>query len=94
MSKFAPGKHKRRVFFVRHLAKIPETTFAAYPGCILIAAGGLKPVATDASFFSFEDVFHYDVNGLALDLDAASLRFEERAAASKPSHKVCEITRM
>lgn len=32
--------------------------------------------------------------GLVLDPDAASLRFEERAAASKPPLKVCKITRM
>jgi len=44
--------------------------------------------------FSFEDVLRHGVNGLVLDPDAASLRFEERAAASKPPLKVCEITRM
>lgn len=87
MSKFAPGKHKRRVFFVRHLAKIPKTTFAAYPGCIVIAAGGLKPVEADASLFSFEDVFRYDANGLALDLDAVSLRFEQRTCSNKSPRK-------
>lgn len=36
----------------------------------------------------------YTVYGLVLDPDAASLRFEERAAASKPPLKLCEITRM
>jgi hypothetical protein len=87
MSKFAPAKHKRRVFFVRHLAKVPESTFAAYPGCIVIAAGGLKPVDADASLFSFEDVFHYDPNGLVLDLDAVSLRFEERTVSNKSPRK-------
>ena len=81
------GKHKRRVFFVRHLAKVPRSTFTAYPGCIVIAAGGLKPVDADASLFSFENVFRYDANGLALDLDAVTLRFEEWAAASKPPLK-------
>ncbi len=63
------------MFFVRHLAKVPESTFATYPGCIVIAAGGLKPVDADASLFSFEDVFRYDANGLALDLDVVSARF-------------------
>ncbi len=87
MSKFAPAKHKRRVFFVRHLAKVPESTFAAYPGCIVIAAGGLKPVDADASLFSFEDVFHYDPNGLVLDLDAVSLRFKERTVSNKSPRK-------
>ena len=87
LSKFAPAKHKRRVFFVRHLAKIPESTFAAYPGCIVIAAGGLKPGDADASLFSFEDVFRYDTNGLALDLDAVSLRFEKRTASNKSPRK-------
>ena len=87
MSKFAPAKHKRRVFFVRHLAKVPESTFAAYPGCIVIVAGGLKPVDADASLFAFEDVFRYDANGLALDLDAVSLRFEERTLGNKPERK-------
>lgn len=87
MSKFAPAKHKRRVFFVRHLAKVPESTFTAYPGCIVIAAGGLKPVDADASLFSFEDVFRYDANGLALDLDAVSLRFEERTLDNKQKRK-------
>ena len=86
-SKFATAKHKRRVFFVRHLAKIPESMFAAYPGCIVIAAGGLKPVDADASLFSFVDVFRYDVNGLALDLDAVSLRFEKRTASNKSPRK-------
>ena len=81
------GKHKRCVFFVRHLAKVPRSTFTAYPGCIVIAAGGLKPVDADASLFSFEDVFRYDANGLALDLEAVTLRFEEWAAASKPPLK-------
>ena len=90
-------KHKRRVFFVRHLAKVPRSTFTAYPGCIVIAAGGLKPVDADASLFSFEDVFRYDANGLALDLEAVTLRFEERAAASKPRSRCpklrgCEIS--
>ena len=88
------GKHKRCVFFVRHLAKVPRFMFTAYPGCIVIAAGGLKPVDADASLFSFEDVLRHGVNGLVLDHDAAFLRFEERAAASNPSHKVCEITRL
>ena len=37
--------------------------------------------------FSFENVFRYDANGLALDLDAVTLRFEEWAAASKPPLK-------
>lgn len=87
MGSLGTGKHKRRVFFVRHLAKVPKSTFAAYPGCIVIAAGGLKPVDADASLFSFENVFRYDANGLALDLDAVTLRFEERAAASKPPLK-------
>lgn len=86
-SKFAPAKHKRRVFFVRHLANVPESTFASYPGCIVIAAGGLKPVDADASLFSFEDVFRYDPNGLALDLDAVSLRFEERTLDNKQKRK-------
>ena len=81
------GKHKRRVFFVRHLAKVPKSTFTTYSGCIVIAAGGLKPVDADASLFSFEDVFRYDANGLALDLETVTLRFEERAAASKPPLK-------
>ena len=63
------------MFFVRHLAKVPKPTFASYPGCIVIAAGGLKPVDADASLFSFEDVSRYDANGLALDLDAVSARF-------------------
>ena len=87
MSKFAPAKHKRRVFFVRHLAKVPKSAFATYPGCIVIAAGGLKPVDADASLFSFVDVFRYDVNGLALDLDAVSLRFEKRTASNKSPRK-------
>ena len=91
MSKFAPGKHKLRVFFVRHLAKVPESTFASYPGCIVIAAGGLKPVDADASLFSFENVFRYDANGLALDLDAVTLRFEEWAAASKPRSRCAKL---
>lgn len=60
---------------------------AAYPGCIVIAAGGLKPVDADASLFSFVDVFRYDVNGLALDLDAVSLRFEKRTASNKSPRK-------
>ena len=87
MSKFAPAKHKRRVFFVRHLAKVPESTFTAYPGCIVIAAGGLKPVDADASLFAFEDVFRYDANGLALDLDAVTLRFEKRTLNNKSERK-------
>ena len=80
------------MFFVRHLAKVPKSTFAAYPGCIVIAAGGLKPVDVDASLFAFEDVFRYDANGLALDLDAVSLRFEERTVSNKSpriTQKVC-----
>jgi hypothetical protein len=68
---------------VRHLAKVPKSTFAAYPGCIVIAAGGLKPVDVDASLVSFDDVFRYGANGLVLDLDAVSLRFEERTASNK-----------
>ncbi len=87
MSKFAPAKHKRRVFFVRHLAKVPKSTFAAYPGCIVIAAGGMKSVEADASLVSFEDVFRYDANGLALDLDAISLRFEKRTLDNKQKRK-------
>ena len=87
MSTFAPAKHKRRVFFVRHLAKVPKSTFASYPGYIVIAAGGLKPVDVDASLVSFDDVFRYDANGLALDLDAVSLRFEERTASNKSPRK-------
>ena len=87
MSTFAPAKHKRRVFFVRHLAIVPESTFAMYTGCIVIAAGGLKPINVDASLFSFEDVFRYDVNGLVLDLDAVTLRFEERTLDNKSERK-------
>lgn len=75
------------MFFVRHLAKVPESTFAAYPGCIVIAAGGLKPVDVDASLVSFDDVFRYGANGLVLDLDAVSLRFEERTASNKSPRK-------
>ena len=85
------GTHKRCVFFVRHLAKVPRSTFTAYPGCIVIAAGGLKPVDADASLFSFEDVLRHGVNGLVLDHDAASLRFEERAAASKPRSRCAKL---
>ena len=87
MSKFAPAKHKRRVFFVRHLAKVPESTFATYPGCIVIAAGGLKPIDADTSLFSFDDMFRYGANGLVLDLDAVSLRFEKRMLGNKPERK-------
>ena len=87
MSKFAPAKHKRRVFFVRHLAKVPESVFAAYPGCIIIAAGGLKPINVDASLVSFDDVFRYGANGLDLDLDAVSLHFEERTRDNKSGRK-------
>lgn len=75
------------MFFVRHLAKGPKSTFASYPGYIVIAAGRLKPVDADASLFSFEDVFRYDPNGLALDLDAVSLRFEERTLDNKQRRK-------
>ena len=76
------------MFFVRHLAKVPESTFTAYPGCIVIAAGGLKPVDVDASLVSFDDVFRYDANGLALDLDAVFLRFEERTVSNKSPRKL------
>ena len=37
--------------------------------------------------FSFEDVFRYGANGLVLDLDAVSLRFEERTASNKSPRK-------
>ncbi|MBQ3098298.1 MAG: hypothetical protein IJC66_09085 [Kiritimatiellae bacterium] len=47
----------------------------------------MKSVEADASLFSFEDVFRYDANGLALDLDAISLRFEERTLDNKPERK-------
>lgn len=87
MSTFAPAKHKRRVFFVRHLAKVPKTAFASYPGCIVIAAGGMKQANADASLFSFEDVFRYDVNGLSIDTDVVSLRFEERTIENKAERK-------
>ena len=87
MSTFAPAKHKRRVFFVRHLAMVPESTFATYPGCIVIAAGGLKPIDADTSLFSFDDMFRYGANGLVLDLDAVSLRFEKRMLGNKPERK-------
>ena len=87
MSTFAPAKHKRRVFFVRHLAKVQESVFATYPGCIVIAAGGLSPDNVDASLFSFEDVFRYDASGLSIDLDAVSLRFDERTLENKSERK-------
>ena len=75
------------MFFVRHLAKVPKSTFAAYPGCLAIAAGGLKPIDADASLFSFEDVSCYDATGLALDLDAVTLRFEKRTLDNKSDRK-------
>lgn len=87
MSTFAPAKHKRCVFFVRHLARTPESAFAAYPGCIVIAAGGLKQTNADASLFSFEDVFRCDTNGLTIDLDAVSLRFSKRTLENKMSRE-------
>lgn len=87
MSTFAPAKHKRRVLFVRHLAKVPKSAFATYPGCIVIAACGLSPANADVSLFSFEDVFRYDASGLSIDLDAVSLRFEERTIENKMERK-------
>lgn len=87
MSTFAPAKHKRRVFFVRHLAKVPESVFATYPGCIVIAASGLKPANANVSMLSFGDVFRYDENGLSIDLDAVSLRFDERTSENKTERK-------
>ncbi len=87
MSTFAPAKHKRRVFFVRHLAKVPESVFATYPGCIVIATAGLSPANADVSLFSFEDVFRYDTSGLLIDLDAVSLRFNERTIENKTERK-------
>jgi hypothetical protein len=36
---------------------------------------------------SFDDVFRYGANGLVLDLDAVSLRFEERTASNKSPRK-------
>ena len=41
--------------------------------------------------FSFEDVPGHGVNGLVRDPDAASLRFEERAAASKPRSRCAKL---
>lgn len=87
MSTFAPAKHKRRVFFVRHLVNVPKSAFATYPGCIVIAAGGLSPANADISLFSFEDVFRYAASGLSIDLDAVSLRFEERTIENKSERK-------
>ena len=75
------------MFFVRHLAKVPESTFASYPGCIVIAAGGLSPANADVSLLSFEDVFRYEASGLSIDLDAVSLRFEERTIENKTERK-------
>ena len=43
------------------------------------------------SLFSFEDVPGHGVNGLVRDPDAASLRFEERAAASKPRSRCAKL---
>ena len=43
------------------------------------------------SLFSFEDVLGHGVNGLVRDPDAASLRFEERAAASKPRSRCAKL---
>jgi hypothetical protein len=37
--------------------------------------------------FSFEDVFRYDASGLSIDLDAVSLRFEERTIENKTERK-------
>ena len=37
--------------------------------------------------FSFENVFRYDANGLALDLDAVTLRFEKRTLNNKSERK-------
>ncbi|MBR0197142.1 MAG: hypothetical protein IJQ34_03320 [Kiritimatiellae bacterium] len=87
MSTFAPAKHKRRVFFVRHLAKVPKSAFATYLGCIVIAAGGLRQDNADISLFSFEDVFRYAASGLSIDLDAVSLRFEKRTIENKTERK-------
>ena len=41
--------------------------------------------------FSFEDVLGHGVNGFVLGPDAASLRFEERAAASKPRSRCAKL---